>query len=445
MLRSQKGQALPLFALCFIVLIGFVGLVIDGGMAISRQQAEQSAADGAALAAGYVIVDQTFTAQPLPNYPAANSAAQNVVTTDGYASSALALAYLQADGTTPATSTLNVQYVQATVSGNSATYFMKALGFASISTSASATVLAAQGIQAPCGLCAVTGDGRGVHAVQSSITVNGGDFYVASVDPQHATQFEVSSSLTTSGGNNYYIPPGAFDCNGGSTCTPAFQPAPANYPAANPLANAPYPSVANVQTYGGGGTASPGIYNGLTVPANQSLNLTSGVYVLTGNLVLGKNAKLTSDAGGVMIFLACASYPAPCSTSSGNVTSPCTGTAEQIANTGPGGLGAYLDMSANGSTMAITPPTSGQYKGLAVFADRNNYSCNFLDHGTLSTGPGTWYTLNMPFDGLASDTLAFGQVVVPDFGKIFKSTLAVTMVAGITYTPPGESRVTLVK
>ena len=414
MRNSQKGQALPLFALFFIVLIAFVGIV---------------------------IADQTTSVQPLPNYPAATTAGQNVVTTDGFLASTLTLAYFQSDGTTPATSTLNVKYVQATVTSASPTYFMKALGFASLNSSASATVLATEGVQAPCGLCDMGSDGRTFHAVQSVINVSGGDFFINSIDSVHAAQIEVGSTLTTTG-HNYVA--GAFVCNGGSTCTPAFQAVPVGYAGADPLAATPYPTVANLQTYSGGGSASPGIYNGLTIPANTTLNLTAGTYVFTGNLVFGANSSLTNDAAGVTIFLACSNYPSPCATTS-TVTSPCTGTAGEASNTGPGTLGSYIDKTASGRTMNLTPPTAGTYKGMSVFADRANYSCNLIHQGTSSTQAGSWYTLNMPFDGLNNESLTFGQVIVPDFGKIFKSTLTVNMVAGVTYTPAGVSRVTLVK
>ena len=49
---SERGQALVLIALAFLVLIGFTALAIDGGMTYSDRRISQAVSDSASLAGG---------------------------------------------------------------------------------------------------------------------------------------------------------------------------------------------------------------------------------------------------------------------------------------------------------------------------------------------------------------------------------------------------------
>ncbi len=50
--KSEKGQAIIVIVIGFIVILGFVGLAIDGGMVYSDRRNAQNAADASALAGG---------------------------------------------------------------------------------------------------------------------------------------------------------------------------------------------------------------------------------------------------------------------------------------------------------------------------------------------------------------------------------------------------------
>jgi hypothetical protein len=50
--RSESGQVMAFLAVCFVVLIGFSALAIDGGMLYSDRRHAQNAADAASLAGG---------------------------------------------------------------------------------------------------------------------------------------------------------------------------------------------------------------------------------------------------------------------------------------------------------------------------------------------------------------------------------------------------------
>jgi uncharacterized membrane protein len=47
--KSEKGQAIVLLVLSFVVLLGFAALAIDGSMIYSDRRTAQNAADAAAF------------------------------------------------------------------------------------------------------------------------------------------------------------------------------------------------------------------------------------------------------------------------------------------------------------------------------------------------------------------------------------------------------------
>ena len=71
--KNESGQALVLFALLAIVLIGFAALVIDAGLAYAARAKAQNAADAAALAG----------AQDLPSFEAAIGKAKDYAEHNG--------------------------------------------------------------------------------------------------------------------------------------------------------------------------------------------------------------------------------------------------------------------------------------------------------------------------------------------------------------------------
>jgi hypothetical protein len=54
--KSQSGQSLIILAVSFVVLLGFSGLAIDGGILYSDRRHAQNAADAGALAGALAIL-----------------------------------------------------------------------------------------------------------------------------------------------------------------------------------------------------------------------------------------------------------------------------------------------------------------------------------------------------------------------------------------------------
>jgi Flp pilus assembly protein TadG len=79
--RRERGQIIVIFALALVVIIGMVGLVIDGGGAFAQRRSEQSVADVASLAGANAYMNTTGVGTATA---AAIAAARASATRNGY-------------------------------------------------------------------------------------------------------------------------------------------------------------------------------------------------------------------------------------------------------------------------------------------------------------------------------------------------------------------------
>ncbi len=80
--RGERGQILIMFTLAIVVIVGMMGLVLDGGAAYAQRRAEQGVADLASMAGATAYLNtQGDTAT---KSAAADSAARLVATANGY-------------------------------------------------------------------------------------------------------------------------------------------------------------------------------------------------------------------------------------------------------------------------------------------------------------------------------------------------------------------------
>lgn len=385
--RAQAGQSLVLAAIMMAVLIGFTGLAIDGGETTARQELDRSAADGASLAGAYAIaVDGETEAS-------ATTDAGEILTADGLPTSDLTLSFLDSSGAATATPSL-VATVRAVVADSASTFFLGAVGIASISVTASADASTTTtsgggggggGSYPTCAIClmktsgTVLTTGAGV-----SLTLNG------------ALVVNSNSASAVSLGNNASVVATLVTLPSGGTVSygPGASTSPA--PTTSPGISDPLPALA-VPVIGGSATSytapagtpsiSPGLYSNITVPNGSALTLTAGTYVVTGALTVS-GGSLTGN--GVTIYLACSAYPTACASG--------------------GAAGGAINLSSG--SLSLTAPTSGTYNGISVFGDRHNTATSTVGNGTITVG-GTWYAIAMTIrDTHSSDHLGFGQLIV---------------------------------
>ena len=105
-------------------------------------------------------------------------------------------------------------------------------------------------------------------------------------------------------------------------------------------------------------TISPGVYRSISVTGSGKLTLQPGAYVVTGPISVTGAGRLSGT--GVTLYLACPTYPAPCTGA---------GPAVSVGNSG---------------VVALTAPSTGPFAGFSVVADR-------ADRSTFSvSGLGSW-------------------------------------------------------
>jgi hypothetical protein len=98
----------------------------------------------------------------------------------------------------------------------------------------------------------------------------------------------------------------------------------------------------------GNTTLQPGVYRSIDVRSGGVLTLEEGVYVVTNFTGFTVRTGGRVEGTGATIFLACGGYPTPC-----------------------GGGGARFRLENNGE-FVVSPPTTGEYAGLSIFADKGN-------------------------------------------------------------------------
>jgi hypothetical protein len=412
---SERGSVAITVALTMTVLLGFAALVVDVGLNWAARTSAQSAADAAALAgasrlladgpAAALLTVEDLLTDNLPNLSLLSGWA-----TDGLEANGEVVCWTLPGGPPgpgadcPAgsnalqviTPPVEVHYAFAPVLGKS-------------SNSIKATAAAGAGPAAPnnCVLCLLAPGGpRGLQVLGSGgVDVTGGGIVVNS---DHPLALVLAGSGDISA-NQIRVVGGVRDTGGGQLLPPAEVGGP---PVPDPLEGLPTPDElptppvvrdTSPRTITTDTTLQPGIYNTVTVQSDATLTLQAGVYVFTGldGLTVEDTAQVVNLGDGVTIYLACDSYPTPCS-----------------------GAGARFRLRDAGQFLA-DPPSVGEYAGLSIFADRGNtrtlrlQSSKDLNLAGALYGPSTPVRMESTGDlsvdsMLVVDSLALLTVVGPD-------------------------------
>ena len=128
--KNERGQALVMIAIALIVLVGILGLVIDGGNAFLDRRRAQNAADSAALAASVTRIrgEADWVA-------AALTAAAN----NGYDSDGVKNVVVVYSPPTDGPFAGNVEYIQVIITSHVDTYFAKVIGRSDVTNIVQAT------------------------------------------------------------------------------------------------------------------------------------------------------------------------------------------------------------------------------------------------------------------------------------------------------------------
>jgi Flp pilus assembly protein TadG len=362
--NSEKGQAIILLVLLITGLLAVSGLAIDGGRVYSARRSAQNAADNAALAAALAICNGTnVTTAGLA------AAAQNEFNNDGTTNSVVVTRppstgpnagdndYVQVviNSSTPATLTRlvfqgNLAYSARAVAHCQSNSTPPGNGYAMI-------VLRTQGgssYSSPYDRYPLKSKPGGLIRVTGTIFVN-------SASPDAYSSYGHSCGSPA----NYGVQATAGVVVGGpyQDCAGYLNPSPTTGASsmADPLeslAGMPNPAGSCV-TYSlssGSATINPGEYCSITVSNSAQLTMNAGHYYISGNVIVRNSARLT--ANGVMFY-----------SPSGDIT------------------------LEDNSITVMSAPTSGDYRGMAIFLDDGD-QLEVLENASLTVNGGTIYAPN---------------------------------------------------
>lgn len=389
---GERGSVIIFAAVTLTVLLGFGGLALDFGRAAAEHRQAQNAADAAAQAAAYEIYAGSLEST-------ATTVADQMLPTYGYSTSNLsALRYLDSSGAST-TMASSVTYVQTVVTKSIPTTIMGMFGLSTMSVAADAEVMVNSG-NGDCAFCLLSSTKGLTSSGNTTISVTNGDIWINDAS-SGAVTVSGNTSLTATQTNIVASGSGAIVGSGTTTFTP-----PATLgasPVPDPLANVPPPAVTAAGSVASGScslsgtrltvsgsvncTINPGIYAAVTLSGSGTLTFNPGTYVFTGGIIISGTWKFAGS--GVTLYLTCSGYSA-------TNTQPCKGSA-----------GAGLTWSGS-TTYQITAPTSGTYKGLAIYYDRTNTQRITLSGSTTDNLTGTIYAKSAA--ATISGTFGVGQL-----------------------------------
>jgi hypothetical protein len=457
---AGRGQVFPIMAGGLFVLIGFVGMAFDLGIARNARRQMQNAADAAAIAAAQALGNgQDYSAA------ASQAAAQNGFTSGQ--STPLSSYPVSITTATPSGGSYSgdAEAIQVTLSQLQQTYFLRVLGINSLATKASAVGYAKSGTAC---IYSLDPSGGGAISMNGNITVNSACGIL--VDSTSTTGLSVIGNVNIT--DTFTGVVGNYSSNGNVSFTPTPNAGIAAF--ADPLAGVPAPSVPtctqaassksgslsvtttqtispnvyatgvaasgnfgtvtlNGGTWGNGITTSgngalvlnPGQYqngggsgNSLTVNGNTTVTMTPGQYTFCGPVNLNGNTATATLSpgfyyGGISINgnQAIVFNPGLYILGGGGLsingnTSTMTGTGVTFYNTT--GLSGYKTIKLNGNTQEnLSAPTSGSLQGILFFQDRSiptSGAGSIINGNSASTFDGALYfpTTDVTYNGNSS-------------------------------------------
>lgn len=401
---NRRGQSLITFLLVFPLLIGALGLTVDLGWSYFRQEAAKSAAQAAALAgttaAGTLssgtptcgthnVVCQSSTRCPAP---IANPAVTNIDVACQYAKDngfAYSVGGLQnvmvasGTGTPNGMSGLTVPYwVQATAVESITQTFSAVFGSSLGLVSASAT----SGYLKPSGGCLYVLGSPGTTVSLSGNTTAlsiGCNVYINSTSSS-AANLQGGASITATGGATVNIT-GNWVGSGNATISPSPN---INSPAvADPLSRLTPPTAngCSASAASGSHTYSPCVAGGvMTITTQVSLSgqnvvtFNPGIYILNNGLQMQGSGTTVNATGGVMLYIQ------------------------------GGGI-----LISGGATFNLAGPTSGAYKGIAIYQPASNATTMQMEGGSTQNIQGAIYVpgANLLFQGGSSSSSGGATIV----------------------------------
>jgi Flp pilus assembly protein TadG len=364
----RQGGVFVWLLMSVTVIIGILGIGLDGGRMMEERRHVQAAADAAALAGGAGMYRSYVNyggndANEYASNAALASAAANGYANDGINSTVTV-------NVPPKTGAFsgNNGYVEVIVQSNLSSSFGAVFTGQRLAARARAV---ARGKPRNLGVVVLKPSGSGTFGNSSTATFTAlnTSIYVNSSDPSAFTNS--SSGLTIA--RSFQIVGGYTNPGGGLIWGSITTGAP---PFLDPLASLPAPSTSGIVQSAAplvintpiAQTLNPGVYKGgIQIQGGSIVTLSPGLYILDGGGLYVGNAS-TLVASQAMIYNTSITLPA-----------------------GPISIG-----SGTSGSVSWLPPTSGTYQGISIFQDRSlTQPIAIKGFGTASLF-GTIYAANAP-------------------------------------------------
>jgi len=351
----REGQAVILVVVAMsILLIGALGLAIDGGQMYAHRQMAQAAADAAAQAGIMSIFDGTNATSAHPFGTGTPPIASSVCTTADARTPCVYARNNGFGGTSADTVTLsfpatvsgvtlssgNVPAFAVTVQRTLKTGLIRFIGAGATSTITAKATAGLVGAVSPSCVYALDPSAQNAFQATNGATVALNGCGIA-VDSSNSDAVTVSGASTVTASAISIV--GGDVISGGGSMTPA--PTTGAASVADPFASLPSPTVGacNYTNYSPGyGTwaLTPGVYcGGINISNGATATFAAGTYIINGG-ALSLVGGTTDTGSGVMFYL-----------------------------TGTNATYGSVNIS-NGANVTFSGPTSGPYMGVVFYQDR---------------------------------------------------------------------------
>src|SRR5271154_4428892 len=365
---SAGGQVMVLICVSLVAIMGMIAVVTDFSFMQHQRNMMQTAADSAAMAGAAEL-----------NYGDQVAGGRADAATNGYTNGSNSVTVAINNPPTSGPNTSNSGYVEAIVTRQEPTYFLRALGVSTMTVSARAVAYEGNG---PNCIYVMNPSASGAMTANGNVTVNSSCGLL--VDSSSSSGLSVNGNTSISATTIGVV--GGYSANGNTSFSPT--PKTGVIAASDPLAYVQAPTV-------GSCAHTTFSLNGNTGSSGSPYQLYSGTYCggisVNGNSVLHFNAGTYVLAGGGMLI---------------NGNSTMTGTGVTFYNTT--GTGSYGAITLNGNSQAnFSAPTSGALAGILFFQDRSipsSGASSTINGNSSSTFDGAIYfpTTLLTFNGNSS-------------------------------------------
>jgi len=415
---QEKGQALVLLVLGFVVLLGFTALAVDGGMVYSNRRHAQNASDASSLAGGGVaalylenhyvdyenwnctntndpIYNKIVNAEQVGRDAAVSRAGSNDYSVDENISDQNGVASKCGEEDTGLWIDKYLD-ITTTITADTDTAFAHFVYRGPLRNTVTATTRVRPRSPLAFGNAVVAlrtdcpnSNTGGVHVDgNSTINVNGGGILSNACVVVGGTV-----DIDVNGGAIGCVGEGCYTTNGSPSVDPPT-PVIGSAPLPSSVYRIPPPDCASLRDRGnhaGGGTINPGRYGRIRVnSASDYLVLRSGLYCLSEDFTINGGSLRVEEGGGVTIYMINDDFYVGGSVEVVLVAPPLPEIAVCLNNTCPPAIPGVLIFMAEGNTgtVSLLGSSGSNYTGTV-----------YAPSGTIEAGGGSLETINAQLIG----------------------------------------------